>query len=97
MEYEKSTKGIKVNKSVLKTLIKNYFIVDQKLVSMDFLVDLKEEIGEKRKFSEIRKILDKYELTDKALDLIGYKIVWNGLQPVKIIRIKNSKRSYIPP
>ena len=65
--------------------IPRYFIVGKKLVSKDFLDKLKIEIGEKRKFSEIKIILDKYQLTDKALELIGYKVVWNGLIPIKII------------
>jgi len=46
---------------------------------------LEKYIREKRKFSEIKKILDKYQLTDKALELIRYKIIWNGLIPLKII------------
>ena len=64
-----------------------YFIIGKKLVSKVFLDNLKEEIGEKRKFSEIKRILDKYQLTDKALELIGYKAIWDGLIPVKIIEI----------
>ena len=65
--------------------IPGYYIIGKNLVSKDFLDKLKVEIGEKRKFSEIKKILDKYQLTEKALELIGYKIIWNGLIPLKII------------
>ncbi|MBA7635583.1 hypothetical protein ES703_43187 [subsurface metagenome] len=65
--------------------IPGYFIIGKKLVSKEFLDKLKNEVGEKRKFSEIKKILEKYQLTDKALELIGYEVVWNGLIPTKII------------
>lgn len=82
------TKAIALNispQALEKIEIQGYFIIGKKLVSKEFLDDLKNEIGEKRKFSEIKKILDKYQLTDKALELIGYKLVWNGLIPIKII------------
>ena len=67
--------------------IPGYFIIGQKLVSKDFLEELKAELGEKREFSEVRRILDKYQLTDKALNLIGYKVIWNGLIPKGITKI----------
>ncbi len=85
------TKAIELNispQALEQIEIPGYFIIGQKLVSKEFLDNLKEEIGEKRKFSEIKKILDKYQLTDRALELIGYIVVWNGLIPVKIIEIK---------
>lgn len=66
--------------------IPDYFIIGQKLVSKDFLKELKAEIGKKREFSEVKQILDKYQLTDKALNLIGYKIIWNGLIPGRITK-----------
>ncbi len=81
-------KELNVSIQVLEQInIPGYYIIGQSLVSKDFLDKLKVEIGEKRKFLEIKKILDKYQLTDKALELIGYKIIWNGLIPLKIIEI----------
>ncbi len=82
------TKAITLNispQALEQIEIPGYFIVGKKLVSKEFLDDLKKEIGEKRKFLEIKIILDKYHLTDKALELIGYKVVWNGLIPTNII------------
>jgi len=84
------TKAIELNispQTLERIEIPGYFITGKKLISKEFLDRLKNEIGEKRKFSEIIKILEKHQLTDKALELIGYKVVWKGLIPVKIIEI----------
>ncbi|MHA1291285.1 MAG: DUF790 family protein [Promethearchaeota archaeon] len=86
VDLKTKAKELNISTQTLEQIkIPGYFIIGKKLVSKKFLDDLKIEIGEKRKFSEIKKILDKYQLTDKALELIGYKIVWNGLVPSKII------------
>ncbi len=88
------TKAIELNispQALEQIEIPGYFIIGKKLVSKEFLDNLKKEIGEKRKFSEIKIILDKYQLTDKALELIGYKVIWKGLIPTKIIDITDSK------
>ena len=37
--------------------------------------------------AKLIQILDEHQLTDKVLNLIGYKIVWNGLIPVRITEI----------
>lgn len=82
------TKAMSLNispQALEQIIVPGYFIIGDKLVSKEFLDNLKIEIGEKREFSEIKKILDKYQLTDKALELIGYKVVWHGLMPTKII------------
>jgi len=81
------TKARELNVSIQaleQTNVPGYYIIGKNLVSKNFLDRLKIEIGEKRKFLEIKKILDKYKLTDKALELIGYKIIWKGLIPLKI-------------
>ncbi len=89
VDLESKAKELNINPKTLEQLeLPGYFIVGKKVVSQDFLDDLSKEIGQKRQFSEIKGILDKYNLTDKALELIGYKIVWNGLTPIKIVRIE---------
>ncbi len=89
VELNSKAKELGISPQALEKInIPNYSIIGKKLVSEEFLIKLKEEIGNKRKFSEVKDILDKYELTDKALDLIGYKIVWNGLTPLKIINTR---------
>ncbi|MHA1855104.1 MAG: DUF790 family protein, partial [Promethearchaeota archaeon] len=47
----------------------NHFLIGEILVSRKFLSRLKEEIGDERDFSKIKIILNKYGLTNKALDL----------------------------
>ncbi|MBY9005985.1 MAG: DUF790 family protein [Candidatus Lokiarchaeota archaeon] len=75
-----------LNPEVIKRLLPpHYHIIGEKIVSSLFLTKLKDEIGNKRRYSEIHEILEQYQLTNKALDLIGFKIFWNGLVPIKII------------
>ncbi|MBD3255343.1 MAG: DUF790 family protein [Candidatus Lokiarchaeota archaeon] len=69
-----------------------YVVVGDKLLSERFLLNLKETIGEHRKFSIVKKILNKYDLTDKALNLIGFEVVWKGLNPVRIVSRKPHKK-----
>ncbi|TFG26895.1 MAG: DUF790 family protein [Promethearchaeota archaeon] len=86
-DLKTQAKLLNISQQALEQIeIPDYFIIGEKLVSKKFLEKLKKEIGGKRKFSEIKQILDKYQLTDKALELIGYKIVWKGLIPSKIIK-----------
>ncbi|MHA1148496.1 MAG: DUF790 family protein [Promethearchaeota archaeon] len=88
VDLRSKAKELNISPQALEQMkIPGYFIIGQKLVSNDFLEDLKAEIGKKREFTEIKQILDKYQLTDKALNLIGYKIVWNGLIPKRIIKL----------
>jgi len=85
VDFKTKAKELNISPQALKQIdIPDYFIIGQKLVSKDFLKELKAEIGEKREFKEVKQILDKYQLTDKALNLIGYKIIWKGLIPVRI-------------
>jgi uncharacterized protein len=67
----------------------NHFLIGSNLVSTAFLRDLYNEIGEKRAFSKVKKILDKYDLTDRALTLLGFEIKWKGLVPVKIKKVND--------
>jgi len=88
VDLKAKAKELNISPQALERIkIPGYFIIGEKLVSKEFLEDLKEEIGERRRFNEVRKILDEHQLTDKALNLIGYKIVWKGLIPVRITEI----------
>lgn len=71
----------------------DYVKIGNKLVSFSFLEGLKKEIGNKRSFSDIKAILDKYQLTDKALNIIGFEIEWNnGLFPERIKKVSKSPK-----
>ncbi|TXT53912.1 MAG: hypothetical protein BAJALOKI2v1_840020 [Promethearchaeota archaeon] len=85
IDIQQKSVELNISPDVLeKATLPNHFLVGSKLVSKSFLKVLDDEIGEKRAFSEVKKILDKYELTDKALNLLGFEIIWDGLIPVKI-------------
>ncbi|MHA1149173.1 MAG: DUF790 family protein [Promethearchaeota archaeon] len=89
VDKEKKAKELDLSPKTLEQIeIPGYHFIGQKIVSNIFLEKLNKEIGEKRKFSEVKKILDKYNLTDKALELIGYQVIWKGLSPIKIVKIK---------
>lgn len=92
VDIEKKSLELNINPEVLEQVdLPNHFLVGSKLVSKSFLRGLSDEIGEKRTFSEVKKILNKYELTYKALNLLGFEVLWDGLIPVKIKKI-NEKR-----
>ena len=87
IEIEEKAQDLNIPPDVLKAKeFPNFHIIGDKLVSKEFLGTIKNELGEKRDFSEIKPLLDKYQLTDKVLDLLGFKIIWDGLKPVKIAK-----------
>jgi len=86
IDINTKVKELDLNPEVIKKLLPpNYYIIGNKIVSSLFLTKIKDEIGKKRNYSEIHEILNKYQLTDKILELIGFKVIWNGLIPLKII------------
>ena len=72
-------------KRTLKRKISNYFVVGDKIVSKKLLERVKSEIGREKEYEEVEKILSKYGLTTEALDYMGYKTVWEGLKPKKVV------------
>ena len=79
-------KLLNVHPEILTKLkIPNYFFVDGKIVSQNFLNKLKVEIANERNFTNVLKVLNKYEVSLTILDLMDYKILWKGLTPIKII------------
>jgi len=86
---ERKAKELGVSPSILtKKEFSEHFIIGDKIVSQNFLNRLKNEIGNKRHYSNIKKILEKYDVTHKVLEYIGFKVLWNGLLPEKIAPIK---------
>jgi len=65
--------------------IPNYYIIGEQLVSKRFLKKLKGEI-KTDSYEQINEILCHYNLPLQALDYIGYKIIWKGLKPMKIVK-----------
>lgn len=89
VDIEKKAEDLHINPKTLEQLnIPGHYFIGQKIVSKNFLDYLNKEIGDKRKFTDVKIILDKYDLTDKALELIGFKVIWKGLTPIKITKNK---------
>lgn len=87
IDIKQKAKELNIYPAVLEnTNFPNRFIVGTKIISEEFLEIVRDEIGKKREFSKIKPILEKYELTDKVLNLLGFEVVWDGLKPSKIIK-----------
>ena len=67
--------------------IPDYFIISEQLVSKRFLEKLNNEF-QNMTIEQVEKILQNYHLTLQALEYIGYKIVWKGLEPIRITQKK---------
>ncbi|MHA1757801.1 MAG: DUF790 family protein [Promethearchaeota archaeon] len=89
IDINKKAKELNICPETLKKLkTQGYYLIGKKLISKRFINNLRNEFKGKNSFSDVQKILDKYQLTTKVLDIIGYKIIWNGLTPVRIISRK---------
>ncbi|MGV9198576.1 MAG: DUF790 family protein [Promethearchaeia archaeon] len=66
--------------------VDNYVLIGDKLISNNFLNKLKHEIGSKREYGKIKQILEKYEISNSVLTEIGFKIIWEGLRPIRIVK-----------
>jgi hypothetical protein len=83
----KKAKEMQINMEVLRKMeFPNYFIIGDKFISRRFLEKIRKEIGTKRKIPEIKKILAQYDLSINILNLLGFKIIWEGLIPKKIVK-----------
>ncbi|HEC88684.1 MAG TPA: DUF790 family protein [Thermoplasmata archaeon] len=86
VSLEEKIKELGISKEALSRIkIPDYCVVGDKIVAKKFLEKLKKEIGKERNYEEVEKILNKYGLTSRALDCMGYKIEWKGLKPLKVI------------
>ncbi len=86
ISIKEKAKELNISPEAFKRVnIPNYVLIGEKLISQTYLNKVKEKVGEERSYIKVKEILDMYDLTPKALDYIGYKIVWKGLTPVKII------------
>ncbi|MFO8017613.1 MAG: DUF790 family protein [Promethearchaeia archaeon] len=88
VSVKEKAQELNVAKKTIKSLkISGYHLVGEKFISNKFLKELKREIGLKRQYSKIKEILDKYNISNSVLDLLGYKLIWKGLKPTKIEEI----------
>ena len=92
VSIKEKAKELNVNPEVLKQIkITNYYIIGDKIVSQKFLLKLKEKIGDMRNYNKVIKIVKNFGLELRALDYIGFKVVWKGLIPIKITSTSKSR------
>ncbi len=84
---KEKAKELNVSPEALERVdIANYIVIGNKFVSRKFFQKVKEGIGNERDYKKIEKILHEHGLTPNALDYMGYKVVWKGLTPIKILK-----------
>jgi len=65
----------------------NHVIVGDQIISNHYLKKIDQELRPHQAYSDVETILDKYHVSMQVLNLLGYKILWDGLIPRKIIKI----------
>jgi hypothetical protein len=66
--------------------IPGYAILKDEIVSLDFLERVKERIGEEKGYDDAIKIIEEACLGTLALEVMGYRVEWRGLEPVSVKR-----------
>jgi len=72
-------------KTLTKIEIPDYHVIGEQIVSKIFLEKIKEEIRPHQEYQKVEEILQTHNLTTLALDYMGYKVVWEGLNPTKVV------------
>ncbi|HDQ15475.1 MAG TPA: DUF790 family protein [Bacteroidetes bacterium] len=79
-------KKLNISPKTLSTIeIPEYIVMGDQIISKDFLEQVKEKIKPYQEYTEIEEILSSHNLTTLVLDYMGYRIVWQGLHPTKIV------------
>ncbi|MEA3457589.1 MAG: DUF790 family protein [Candidatus Thermoplasmatota archaeon] len=72
-------------KTLTKIEIPDYYVIGERIVSKIFLEKIKEEIRPHQDYQKVGEILQNHNLTTLALDYMGYKVIWEGLNPTKVV------------
>ena len=75
-------------KTLTKIEIPDYIVIGEQIVSKIFLEKVKEEIRPFQEYQKAEEILHNHNLTTLALEYMGYKILWEGLHPTKVVEKK---------
>jgi len=75
-------------KTLTKIEIPDYIVIGEQIVSKIFLEKVKEEIRPFQEYQKVEEILQNHNLTTLALEYMGYKILWEGLNPTKVVEKK---------
>ncbi|GAF72223.1 unnamed protein product [marine sediment metagenome] len=75
-------------KTLTRMEIPDYCVIGEQIVSKMFLEKVKEEIRSYQDYRKVEEILRNHNLTTLALEFMGYKVVWDGLHPTKVVEKK---------
>jgi len=98
ISLQKLANKLNINPKTLSTIeIPDYIIIGDQIISKNFLEQIKEEIKPYQDYAKVEEILSSHNLTTLVLDYIGYKVVWQGLHPIKIIEKEIRNETDIEP
>jgi predicted nuclease of restriction endonuclease-like RecB superfamily len=78
------------HKTIMELEIPNYQLIGDQIVSKVLLEKVKEEIRPNDDYKKVDEILRNYHMSSLALDVMGFRVIWDGLQPTKVMEKKIS-------
>jgi len=89
VSIQEMAKELHVNPKTLTEIeIHKYIVIGKQIVSKIFLEKVKDEIRQFQNYQKVEEILQNHNLTTLALEYMGYKILWAGLNPTKVVEKK---------
>jgi len=86
VSIKEMAKELHVNPKTLTEIeIPKYIVIGEQIVSKIFLEKVKDEIRQFQNYQKVEEILGNHNLTTLALEYMGYKVVWEGLHPIKVV------------
>jgi len=73
--------------------IPGYHMIGEQFVSQTFLEKVREELRPFQEYPKVEEILNGHQLSMLALDSMGYRIIWEGLHPTKVVEKKRDTKS----
>jgi len=73
--------------------IPGYHIIGEQFVSQVFLEKVRDELRPFQEYPKVEEILRGHQLSMQALDSMGYRILWEGLHPTKVVEKKRNTKS----
>ena len=73
--------------------IPGYYVIGEQFVSQVFLEKVREELRPFQEYPKVEEILNGHQLPMQALDSMGYRIIWDGLYPTKVVEKKRDTKS----
>jgi predicted nuclease of restriction endonuclease-like RecB superfamily len=78
-------------KTLTRVTVSGHILIGDYIVSEHFLNQIKKEIRPYQDYETVEEILKKHSLTTLALDAMGYKVIWVGLHPTKVVEQKSNR------